>query len=106
MSDHLPRLNKIHKVFTVNEELPDQYVISVCTTFKALESVKANKATGPDNIPAWVLRNHGNVLVPPLTAIFVNNSLREGVLPMEWKMANIIALSKTKTPALGRLKKH
>ena len=37
VSDHLPRLNKSHKVFDVNEELPDQYVISVCTTFKALE---------------------------------------------------------------------
>ena len=52
VSDHLPRLNKSHKMFTVNEELPDLYVISVCTTFKALESVKANKATGSDNIPA------------------------------------------------------
>ena len=73
-SDHLPRLNKSHKVFTVNEELSDQYVISICTTFKALESVKANKATGPDNIPPWVLRNHASVLAPTLTAIF-NNSL-------------------------------
>ncbi|KAK2183513.1 hypothetical protein NP493_308g00010 [Ridgeia piscesae] len=88
VSDHLPRLNKSHKVFDVNEELPDQYVISVCTTFKALESVKANKATGPDNIPAWVLRNYANVL----------NSLREGVLPMEWKMANVIPLPKTSPP--------
>ena len=34
VSDHLPRLNKSHNVFTVNEELPDQSVISVCTTFK------------------------------------------------------------------------
>ena len=93
----LPRLNKSHKVFDVNEELPDKYVISVCTTFKALESVKANKATGPDNIPAWVLRNYANVLAPPLTAIF-NNSLREGVLPMEWKMANVIPLPKTSPP--------
>ena len=39
-------------MFTINEKLPDQSVISVCTTFKALESVKANKATGPDNSPA------------------------------------------------------
>ena len=97
VSDHLPRLNKSHKVFDVNEELPDQYVISVCITFKALESVKANKATGPDNIPAWVLRNYANVLAPPLTAIF-NNSLREGVLPMEWKIANVIPLPKTSPP--------
>ncbi|KAK2184427.1 hypothetical protein NP493_266g01005 [Ridgeia piscesae] len=91
VSDHLPRLNKSHKVFDVNEELPDQYVISVCTTFKA------NKATGPDNIPAWVLRNYANVLAPPLTAIFIN-SLREGVIPMEWKMANVIPLPKTSPP--------
>ena len=102
VSDHLPRLNKSHKVFNVNEELPDQYVISVYTTFKALESVKANKATGPENIPAWVLRNYANVLAPPLIAIF-NNSLREGVLPMEWKMANVILLPKTSP--LCRLKK-
>ena len=99
VSDHLPRLNKSHKVFDVNEELPDQYVISVCTTFKVLESFKANKATGPDNIPAWVLRNYANVLAPPLTTIF-NNSLREGVLPMEWKMANVIPLPKS-SPAVS-----
>ena len=27
VSDHLPRLNKSHKVFDVNEELSDQYLI-------------------------------------------------------------------------------
>ena len=32
VSEHLPRLNTNHKVFTVNEELPDQYMISVVTT--------------------------------------------------------------------------
>ena len=69
-------------MFTVNEELLDQYVIRACTTFKALESVKTIKATGSDNIPACVLRNHANVLAPTLTAIF-NNSLREGVLRMQ-----------------------
>ena len=62
-----------------------------------MESVKANKATGPDSIPGWVLKHSANVLAPPLTAIF-NNSLREGVLPMEWKMANVIPLPKTSPP--------
>ena len=81
-------------MFTVNEEQPAQNMISVCTTFKAMVSVKLNKATGPDNIPAWVLTNHANVLAHPLTAIF-NNSLREGVVPMEWKMANVIPLPKS-----------
>ena len=97
VSDHIPRLNKSHNVFNVNKELPDHYVICVYSTFKALESVKANKATGPDNILAWELRNYANVLAPPLTAIF-NNSLRESVLPTEWKMANVIPLPKTSPP--------
>ena len=87
-------------MFTVNEELLDQYVISVCTTFKTLERVKANKVTGPDKIPAWMLRNHANVLAPQLTAIF-NNSIIEGVLPMEWKMANVIPLPKTNHPCVN-----
>ena len=86
-------------MFDVNEQLLDQYVIRVCTTFKALESNKANKATWPDNIPARVLRNYANVLAPPLTAIF-NNSLREGVLRTEWKMSNVIPLPKT-TPSVS-----
>ena len=65
MSDNLSWLNKSHKGFTFNETLPDQYAISVCTIFKALE-------TEPNNIPAWVLRNNANVLAPPLIAIFNN----------------------------------
>ena len=82
----LPICDDVHiQAYTHTPRRIYQYVISVCTTFKALESVKANKATGPDNIPACVLRNYANVLAPPLTATF-NNSLREGVLPMEWPM--------------------
>ena len=92
VSDKLPRLKKDNTVFTVNGELPDQYVIPVMKTFEALCNVKVRKATGPDNIPAWLLKNHA-VLAPPLPAIF-NNSLREGVVPIDWKTANVIPLPK------------
>ena len=50
LSDKLPRLNKDNTVFTVNGELPDQYVIPVMNTFEALCNVKVRKATGPDNM--------------------------------------------------------
>ena len=73
VSDHLPRLNTNHKVSTVNEEIPDQYMTSVFTTLKALESFKVNNATRPDNIPALVLRNQANVLAPPLTVILTKH---------------------------------
>ena len=93
MSDHLPCLDKDDTVFTVHEELPDAFIISIDDTFSALRKVKTNKCTGPDNIPAWVLKEHANYLAAPLTSIF-NFSLREGVLPTVWKSANIIPLPK------------
>ena len=95
VSDHLHRLDNDDNVFTVHEELPDAFIIIVDDTLSALRKVKTNTSTGPDNIPAWVLKEHANYIVAPLTSIF-NCSLREGVLPTVWKSANIIPLPKTK----------
>ena len=95
MSDHLPRLDKDDNVFTVHEELPDEFIINVDDTVSALRKVNTNKSTGPDNIPACVLKEHADCLAAPLASIF-NCSLREGVLPTVWKSANIIPLPKTK----------
>ena len=48
-----------------------------------------------DYIPAWVLKDHANILAATFTTIF-NSSLRQGVISNEWKMANVIPLPKTK----------
>ena len=64
---------------TLNDELPDHYVITVMTTLDALQKIKTGKATGPDDIPAW---DHTYTLAYPRTVI-VNSSLREGVLPQD-----------------------
>ena len=79
VSEHLPRLDRNNEAFDVEGQLPDEYVIDLTTTLQALRKVKANKATGPDNVPAWILKNHANILASPLTAIF-NSSLREGII--------------------------
>ena len=42
VSEHLPRLDKHHDIFTVNEELSDAYCISVDVTLLALQRVKTN----------------------------------------------------------------
>ena len=96
-SEHLPRLGRNHKVFDVEGQLPDEYVIDLTTTLQALGKVKTNKATRPDNVPAWILKNHANILAGPLTAIF-NSSLREGIIPDTWKSANIIPVPKVNLP--------
>ena len=75
VSEHLPSLNVDNDVFAVEGELPDECIISIETTFKALRNIKTNKASGPDNTSAWVLKDHATLLAPPLTVIF-NCSLR------------------------------
>ena len=97
VSEHLPRLDRNNEAFDVEGQLPDEYVIDLTTTLQALRKVKANKATGPDNVPAWILKNHANILAGPLTAIF-NSSLREGIIPDTWKSANVIPVPKVNPP--------
>ena len=70
VSEHLPRLDSNNEAFDVDGQLPDEYVIDLTTTLQALRKVKTNKATGPDNVPAWILKNHANILACPLTAIY------------------------------------
>ena len=70
VSEHLPRLDRNNEAFDVDGQLPDEYVIDLTTTLQALRKVKTNKATGPDHVTAWILKNHGNILAGPLTAIF------------------------------------
>ena len=97
VSSHLPPIRNDDPVFARMDELPDQYIISVETTIDALTRVKVNKATGPDDIPAWVIRNNADVLAAPLTAIF-NSSLREGILPPQWKSAYVVPVPKVHPP--------
>ena len=91
--EDLPRLQSSRPIFDADEPLLVEFIISVIDTEVALEKVKVNKATGPDNIPAWVLKDCSHLLAAPVTAIF-NSSLREGVLPKLWKSATVIPLPK------------
>ena len=100
VSSNLPRLTDDHAVFDVQDEIPADYVISVMTTENALQQIKVNKAVGPDNVPAWVLRDNASTLDAPLTALF-NTSLRDGVIL--WKTAHVIPLPKNNLH--GRAKK-
>ena len=53
VSEHLPRLDRNNEAFDVDGQLPDEYIIDITNTLQALRNVKTDKATGPDNIPAW-----------------------------------------------------
>ena len=97
VTKHLPRLDRNNEAFEIEGQLPDAYVIDLTTTLQALRKVKANKATVPDNVTAWILKNHANILAGPLTAIF-NSSLRDGIISDTWKSANVIPVPKVNPP--------
>ena len=97
VGNNISRLTDDLAVCDVQDEIPAEYVISVMTTENALQQIKVNKAVGPDNLPAWVLRDNASTLAAPLTALF-NTSRRYGVIPALWKTAHVIPLPKKQHP--------
>lgn len=52
-----------------------------------------NKAHGPDNIPACLLKETAVQIAPSLCSLFTK-SLRIGVVPDDWKLANVVPVYK------------
>ena len=63
----LQRLQSSHPIFDANEPLSAEFVISVTDTEVALQKVKVDNATSPDNIPPWVLKDFTHILAAPVT---------------------------------------
>ena len=60
---------------------------------KKIKAMKDNKSPGVDGIPPKLLKETVEQISIPLARVF-NLSLKEGVVPFEWKEANIIPLFK------------
>ena len=53
---------------------------------KLLQSLDIKKATGPDSLPARILREFATEIAPILTVIF-QQSLDTGIVPADWRLA-------------------
>ena len=58
-----------------------------------LRNLDTNKATGPDEIPARILKETAEEIATSLTELY-NKSLRLGTLPEDWKLANEVPVYK------------
>ena len=58
-----------------------------------LHNLQPDKATGPDNIPAKVLRECSAELATPLSTLF-QLCFNQGVFPSKWKSASVIPIHK------------
>ena len=71
----------------------DDITISSSGILKLLNNLNVNKATGPDCICARVLKETSSATTPILTIIF-QHSLDTGIIPEDWKAANIVPIHK------------
>ena len=67
--------------------------VTVEGVVKLLRSLKPNEATGPDAIPARILKDTAVEIAPILTVIF-QQSLETGTVPYDWTVANISPIYK------------
>ena len=71
----------------------DKVVISEDAVFEVLCKIDPSKACGPDDIPGCLLKEGAPWLAEPPTQLF-NLSLQSGVLPRDWRRANITLVFK------------
>ena len=78
------------------EDSPFPQISSVNITVEGVASLltnlKPHKAPGPDNIPASFLKETANEIAPILH--IYKSSLDQGLLPVDWKSANISPIFK------------
>ena len=86
-------LSQTNKLDATNFELPS---ISPNTVLRPLSLVSASKASGPDNIPNWILKDFSDILAISLCKI-INSSLVEKQLPCIWKCANVTPIPKNRS---------
>ena len=69
----------------------DSIVISVKDVIRVIDKLNISKAPGPDVIHARIIKESKIPFAIILSCIF-NKSISEGVLPSQWKRANVKAL--------------
>lgn len=82
----------------VNEDSP--IVISHEDVVKSLKHVKINKARGPDNICARILKSCAEQIAIPLRVLF-QASVDKCTVPSLWKVSEIIPVPKLKFPKVN-----
>ena len=69
------------------------FTISQDTVIRYIDRLNPFKSPGPDNFYPKVIKECKQELVLPLSDIF-NQSLKEGIVPVDWKTANVTPIHK------------
>ena len=74
-------------------EMLGQLVVTPEVVASKTNNMKENKSPGADGISPKILKEAAEQISTPLAPMF-NMSLQEGIVPLEWKEANIIPIFK------------
>ena len=77
----------------IDEDCINQIEINAVKVLKQLKSLNVSKSCGPDNCHPFFLKECAEEIYLPLTDIF-HKSLSSGVIPDDWKKANITCIFK------------
>ena len=71
------------------------FVISTHAVYLQLLSINLRKASGPNGVPAWLLKENADLLSDTISDI-INSSFAERRLPPSWKSADTVPIPKQK----------
>ena len=87
------RLRPTTICFPIKRTLPCWTTLTPDDVTNVLKTLDNNKAHGPDGIPARLLIETASQISPSLCELF-NKSLRTGMVPFDWKLANVVPVYK------------
>ena len=90
-------LTPLSEDFYPVEEAPasSAFVVSSDAVYLKLAALNSRKASGPDGVPSWLLKENDDLLAPTITDI-LNTSFAECQQPPSWKSADIVPIPKQK----------
>ena len=92
-SDQPPESSETDQAQHHLDQLISDVTLTTSEVVEILQNLDQNKATGPDQLPARILKGTEEVIAPSLTDLF-NKSLRLGTLPEDSKLANVVPVYK------------
>ena len=88
-----PEFEELNEIYDSNQTALTELSLTNDEVPAVLLSLDVSKATGPDGIPARLLRETADVIALSLCCLF-NKSLISGFIPTEWKLANVVPVYK------------
>ena len=86
----IPNIPEMHDIEITNNDVKE-----------ILDGLDVTKSSGPDGIPALILKKYSSLFAPILGKIF-RQSYEEGLVPSQMKMADITPLHKSGDKTLPR----